>query len=96
MLPLSIEIRTKGLEPSRSYPLEPETSASTNSATCAFIGARGLNHNFTRQASKICKKWHFSFLREKTASDTLPRGEDASLRVGEKTFHPRHGDEEAC
>ena len=65
MLPLSIEIRTKGLEPSRSYPLEPETSASTNSATCAFIGARGLNHNFTRQASKICKKWHFSFLREK-------------------------------
>ena len=29
-------IRTNGLEPSRCYSLEPETSASTNSATCAF------------------------------------------------------------
>ena len=29
------EIRTIGLEPTRCYSLEPETSASTNSATCA-------------------------------------------------------------
>ena len=29
-------IRTNGLEPSRCYSLEPETSASTNSATCAL------------------------------------------------------------
>ena len=32
----ALKIRTNGLEPSRSYPLEPETSASTNSATCAL------------------------------------------------------------
>ena len=31
----ALKIRTNGLEPSRSYPLEPETSASTNSATRA-------------------------------------------------------------
>ena len=55
-------IRTNGLEPSRCYSLEPETSASTNSATCALlIGAGELNHNSSTNARLFLKKI-FSFL----------------------------------
>lgn len=50
-------IRTNGLEPSRCYSLEPETSASTNSATCALdLIAEGLKHKNGGKASKICEK----------------------------------------
>ena len=50
-------IRTRGLEPPRHYSLEPETSASTNSATCAFGGvAGGLKHKSGKNASQISEK----------------------------------------
>lgn len=50
-------IRTNGLEPSRCYSLEPETSASTNSATCALECVRGDLTTFCRtMQAKFCKK----------------------------------------
>ena len=50
-------IRTNGLEPSRCYSLEPETSASTNSATCALECVRGYLTTFRRTLqAKFCKK----------------------------------------
>ena len=35
--PLPLMVRMKGLEPPRSYPLEPKSSASANSATSALV-----------------------------------------------------------
>ncbi len=45
-------IRTNGLEPSRCYSLEPETSASTNSATCAFDWCERI----LSQSGILCKR----------------------------------------
>ena len=51
-------VRMAGLEPARCYPLVPETSASTNSATFAYpsqvLGGRYRCHRWSRITSAWC------------------------------------------
>ena len=72
-------IRTNGLEPSRCYSLEPETSASTNSATCALECLRGdLTIIYRTLQAKFCKKWEKRLILAKKAQNN----ERAALCMG--------------
>ena len=63
--PSLLRIRTRGLEPPRLSSLEPETSASTNSATCAFDWCRGsLPQIFFNCKPNLQKNDFFLFFAE--------------------------------
>ena len=63
----------KGLEPPRSYPLVPETSASTNSATRAFqeVLDRIIKTNSFNQSIPIGVELHARLLRRTAAHEPV-------------------------
>ena len=79
--PSLLRIRTRGLEPPRLSSLEPETSASTNSATCAFGLVRGhLTTSQTKLQDKFAKKSKKS--AKKAKGSGLQRGKRGGIMRG--------------
>src|SRR3981081_3723484 len=89
-----IQMPGRGLEPPRCYPLVPETSASTNSATRAgeegsemYAGVRGLSIDDTSRKARTARRPREPALAE-------PQPEDRRLQIQERRARrgrsPRH------